>query len=389
MNAQNTTKFNPNVFALVGFEKEFEPDDTAWQFLKWNPDYREAFHQLRDAKSDTNALETILAHIKDPNPELLACAQDETCRKRFGIAAWLDPNEDRLPAVNNPDDSWFFPLMRPLQEDTMLKFRQRDASYKKRPGGPWVTVRETPFGYRDILQTGPRRLPRPTAKKEDHRERLVFTAIDCSVPIDAQLVALEKLVRRQREYWNEQICTTVSPRVIIESIGWNDVIRPSRVDESDFWRTVGIDALGPIRKQIEECRSTLARIQRKLDGDDLVLHFGERFPMPKVPGGEDAAPSSNRYLKALLEIAARMPPDAFRTNNIDAERPGLANQIAKELGIIHPNRPQWMRVFDEGMSTWHLRRAKSLVTHFYAWLVHAQVSFAAEAKKAKEEAAAT
>ncbi|PQV52176.1 hypothetical protein [Paraburkholderia sp. BL21I4N1] len=389
MNFHDTNGFDPNIFALTDLEKEFGPDDTAWQFLKWNPDYRQAFHQLLDKKSDMDALEAILAHIKSPNPEVIACAQNETCRRRFGIAAWLDPDEERLPELNNPDDSWFFPLMRPLQEDTMLKFRQRDASYEKRPGGQWLTVRETPFGYREILRTGPRRPARLPAKKENHCQKLVFTAIDCSVPIDAQLVALEKLVRTQREYWNEQICTTDSASVIIEPIGWNDVIRPSRVEEPDFWQTVGIDALGPIRKQIEECRSRLARIHRKLDDDDLVLHFGERFPMPKVPGGEVATPSRNRYLKALLLIAERIPPDAFRTDNIDAERPGLAHQIARELGIVRAEQPRWVKVFDEGMSTWHLRRAKSLVTHFYAWLVHAQVSFADEAKKAKEKAAAT
>jgi hypothetical protein len=389
MNIHDTNGFDPNVFSLTDIEKKLGPDHTAWQFLRWNPDYREAFHQLRDKNSDTGALEAILARIRDPDPELLACAQDETCRRRFGIAAWLDPEDERLPELNDPDDSWFFPLMRPLQEETMMKFRQRDASYEKRPGGPWVTVRETPFGYRDILRTGPRPPARLAAKKEEHRERLVFTAIDCSVPIDAQLVALEKLVRTHREYWSEQIRTTDSPHAIIEPIGWNDVILPSRVEDADFWRTVGIDALGPIRKQIEECRSKLVRIHRKLDDDDLVLHFGERFPMPKAPGGEDAAPSRNRYLKALLLIAERIPPDAFRTGNIDAERSGLAHQIARELGIVQANRPQWMKVFDEGMSTWHLRRAKSLVTHFYAWLVHAQVSFAGESKKVKEEAAAT
>ncbi len=391
MNIHAPSRFDPNVFALTDIEKEFGPDDTAWQFLRWNPDYREAFHQLRNETDDADALEAILTHIKDPDPELLACAQDETCRKTFGIAAWLDPEEERLPELNIADDSWFFPLMRPLQEDTMLKFRQREASNAKRPGGPWVTVRETPFGYREILRTGPRPPARPAAKKAPHSERLIFTAIDCSVPIDAQLVALEKLVRTHREYWSEQIRTTDSPHVIIEPIGWNDVIRPSRVEEADFWQTVGIDALGPIRKQLDECRSTLAEIHRKLDREDLVLHFGKRFPMPKVPGNQGTAPSRNRYLKALLLIAERMPPDAFGTDKIDEERPGLARQIARELRIdeAQPHRPRWMKSFDEGMSTWHLRRAKILVTRFYAWLVHAQMSFAGEARKAKEEATTT
>ncbi|MGF6766067.1 hypothetical protein P3T24_006408 [Paraburkholderia sp. GAS33] len=389
MNTQNDFKFDPNVFALTTIEKGFESDDTAWQFLRWNPDYREAFHRLRDEKSDADALEAILAHIKAPNPELLACAQDKTCAKRFGIAAWLDPEEERLPALNNPGDSWFFPLMKPLQEDTMIKSQQRGASYETRPGGPWLTVRETPFGYREILRTGPRPPARPPAKKDSHSERMVFTAIDCSVPIDAQLIALEKLVRTHREYWNEGICTTDTPTVVIEPIGWNDVILPSRVENADFWRTVGIDVLGPIKKQIEECRSTLADVHGRLKGDDLILRFGERFPMPKVPGSKNAAPSSNRYLKALLLIAERIPHDAFRANNIDADWPGLAHQIAKELRIVHPERPQWMQAFDEGMSTWHLRRTKNLVMHFYAWLVHAQLSFADEAKKVKEQTAAT
>lgn len=100
--------------------------------------------------------------------------------------------------------------------------------------------------------------------------------------------------------------------------------------------------------------------------------------MPKPLRGNELAPESNRYLKALLLIAERLPPDAFRSVNIDEEYSKLAGQIASEIGIFREGAspPQWIKVFLEGISGTHLRRAKGLVNHFYAWLVHAQVSFA-------------
>lgn len=152
MSINDTNGFNPNVFALIDSEKTFKSDDTAWQFLKWNPEYREAFFELNETKSDPAALEKLFSHIEDPSPEMIACAQDITCRERFGIAAWVDPNRDQLPALKAPGDSWFFPLKRVEQQVSAQILRKQGQSPEKLEWYPWLTVRETPFGYGPVTR---------------------------------------------------------------------------------------------------------------------------------------------------------------------------------------------------------------------------------------------
>ena len=401
MKINNTNDFDPNVFAFVGIEKKFGADDTAWNFLKWNPEYRKAFFELNETKSGSEALETLLSHIEEPSPEMIACAQDITCRERFGIAAWLNPDYDRdeLPALKNPGDSWFFPLKRVEQQVSAQALRKQGQSPEKLKWYPWLTVRETPFGYGPVITPGPNLRHPEGKKKKEYEPRLIHVAFDCSIPVEGQLIALEGLVQKHREYWNERICSTTASTAIVESIDWRGIFRADDFVNRDWARTVTIDALGPIKKQIEQCRLVLDKIYRELDSQyrdlrkkhrdvdegELFRHFGERFPMPKPPRGYEAAPRSNRYLKALLSIAERMPPDAFKSTNIDAEHPELAQQIAEEIGISREgaNPPKWMKVFYEGMRGTHLRRAKHLVNYFYAWLVHAQVSFAKDDENAK------
>jgi hypothetical protein len=399
MNIHDTNGFDPNVFVLTDIEKKFGSDDTAWQFLKWNPEYWEAFSELSENESNPEKLGAILDHVKDPQPEMIACAQDITCRQRFGIAAWLNPDCELLPALKNPGDSWFFPLRRVDQRDSALVLRQQGHSPEKLEAYPWLTVRESPFGYGSAITSGPS-LPRPKGqKKKAYEPRLLHVAFDCSVPPDGQLQALEALARKHREYWNERISSTTAPTAIVESIEWRGIFQADDFVNRDWARTVAIDVLGPVKTQINLCHEKLATIYRNLDEEsqnrrkkhpgldeeDMIRHFGERFPMPKVPRGQEPAPESSQYLKALLLIAERIPPNAFKAASIDAEYQGLAGQIATEMGISREgaNPPKWMEVFVEGMPDTHLRRAKNLVNHFYAWLVHAQVSFARDDEQKK------
>ncbi|AMV41770.1 hypothetical protein ATN79_03605 [Paraburkholderia caribensis] len=402
MNTHYPNGFDPDVFALTDIEKVFGPDDAAWQFLKWNPDYGDAYRQLREEQSEAKALEGILSYIEKPHSEMIACAHDISCRERFGIAAWLDPNCERLPALKNPGDSWFFPLRRVDQQDSVLVLRKQGQRPEKLDWYPWRTVHETPFGYGSVITPG-LNLPHPKVqKKKEHKPRLVSVAFDCSIPPDGQLLALEALARKHREYWNDRICTTKTSTPFIEPMGWRDIFRPADYIRCDWSRTVSIDALGPIRKQIDQCRVELEGIYRNLDKEyqdlrkkqpnvdegKLFRHFGERFPMPKPRRGYEPAPESNRYLKALLLIAERVPPDAFRAASIDAENPGLARTIAEEMGVFREKAspPEWLEVFVEGMRDTHLRRAKNLVNYFYAWLVHAQVSFVSDKERKKSDA---
>lgn len=219
MNMRDKNGFDLNVFALTDIERNFGPDDTAWQFLKWNPEYWKAFRELSEIESNPAKLEAILGHIRDPQPEMIACAHDITCRQRFGIAAWLNPDCEQLPALKNSGDSWFFPLRRVDQRESALVLKRQGQSLGKPEMYPWLTVRETPFGYGSVITPGPN-LPRPKGQeKKEHTPRFICVAFDCSIPLDGQLLAFEALARKHREYWNERIRSTNESTVSVASIG--------------------------------------------------------------------------------------------------------------------------------------------------------------------------
>ncbi|CAE6767254.1 hypothetical protein R69619_03667 [Paraburkholderia nemoris] len=390
MNIDNANALDPEVFALTTLEKTFRSDDTAWQFLQLNEEYNAAFEELTKEENDSDALESILACIKDSHSVNIACAQDTTCMERFGIAAWLSPKQKLLPELKNPADSWFFPLIRPVQEDSVATLKRQGRSPEKREHYPWLTAHETPFGYGNVFKFGPSLSVRPGMKKRAHESKFVFVAIDCTVPSHGQLRALEVLAQKHRQYWNDRICSTKQPTFFVEAIGWRDIFRVDKL-EPDQWRTVGIDTLGPIKMQIAECRKRLLQVHRELDEAGEIKHWPERFlrTMPKVPPSgsrrQPPAPKSNRYLKALLLIAQSMRQD----RNSKYGRP--INLIAEDVGILRRDstqRPQWMKVFHNGMEETHVRRARAVVNKLYAWLVHAQVSFAKDEEQPKQSSAA-
>jgi hypothetical protein len=399
MKIQYVNGFDPEVFALTNDEKNFGPDDTAWQFLRLNPQYRKAFIEATHTTSNPKALDKILSYIaaENLNPETIAYTQDDTCQKQFGIAVWLDPACERLPRLIDPDDSWFFPLKRVEQQDSALSLKQRGLSPKNLDWFPWLTVQETPFGYGSILGPGPGQSYPIEKKKQPYARRLIHIAFDCSIPVDGQVQALEVLARKHREFWSKRICSTTAPTVLVEPIGWHDVFEVSDFINPNLARTVAIDALGARKMQIKRCRKLLDDAYRRLDKEsqrwrkefsDLpnpneIRHFGERFPMPKPSLESDPAPYTNRYLKALLMIARRLPDGVFnRTRNI-ADDVGLAVQIAERIGISGDDvpPPAWMDDFADGLQHTHLRRARNLVHDLYKWLVHAQVSFSGNQRK--------
>ncbi|WP_114810098.1 hypothetical protein [Paraburkholderia kururiensis] len=399
MNTKDTYAFDPNVFALDEIEKEFGADDTAWQFLKWNPEYQAAFRELSQKESSPSELEAIVSHVKTPYPGMVACAHDNTCRERFGISAWLNPDSEHLPELKNDGDSWFFPLRRVEQQDSAQVLRQRGQLPEKLEYYPWLTFRETPFGYDSVSVPHPNLNRAVGRKKKAHEPRLLHVAFDCSIPVEGQLTAFEALAHKHREFWNGRICSTTAPTAIVESVEWSGIFRADDFANRDWARTAVIDVLGPIKKQINLCREKLTATYKDLDKEsqkrrmkhpglnepDMIRHFGERFPMPKPSRDSEPALSSNRYLKALLRIAEHLPTDAFAPDRIIKDYKGLGNVIAKEIGISRDDAtaPQWMEDFEAGMHRTHLRRAKYLVNHFYGWLVHAEVSLSGHMKKTK------
>ncbi|KGS60196.1 hypothetical protein [Burkholderia pseudomallei] len=372
-----TTATEP--FALTDTEKHFGPDDTAWQFLRLSENYHIAFRLVNKMPNDPDALAAILERLESPSSVRIASAQDTTCWQKFGIAAWLDPEHERLPTLKSPSDSWFFPLKRPIQDNPRrLEISGEPPLFEGRPQSsesPQLLAEEFAFGYGRLTSRG------ATASRIRHRERMLWVAIDCSVPVDGQIATLEILAERHRTYWrSDGLLTTDQCSTHVIEVDHEDAFPQVRfrrahdrgiVDEDTgyLWRVVGIDTLGPIQMEIEECHKQLRDIFHQHLDDELVTRWPKRFPrsMPNAPGNPSPAPESSCYLKSLLEIARLIP----KCSNDEAKQ---ANNIARELRL-NSSRPGWEQIFVSEFERRHIVRAKSLVTHLHRWLVHAQVAF--------------
>jgi hypothetical protein len=367
-------------FALTDTEKRFGPDDTTWQFLRLSESYRLAFRLVSKMPNDPGALSVILDRLEFPSLVRIASAQDTTCWQKFGIAAWLNPEHERLPALKSPSDSWFFHLKRPIQDNPRrLEVSGEPPLLDGRPQpceSPQLLAEESAFGYGRLTLRG------ATASRIRHRERMLWVAIDCSVPVDGQITMLEILAKKHRAYWRRDgLLTTDRCSTYVLNVDHEDAFPQVRfrrahdrgiVDEDTghFWRVVGIDTLGPIQMEIEACHRRLRDIHHQYLDDKLVTHWPKRFPrsMQNTPDNPFPAPESNCYLKSLLEIAKLIPKHSN-------EEGTQANDIARELQL-NSSRPGWEKIFVDEFEERHIVRAESLVTHLHRWLVHAQVAFA-------------
>lgn len=138
-------------FALTDMEMTFGTDDTFWQFLRNCPEYQRAFRRVSKMPNNTDALTAILEHIQNPSFVRIASSQDDTCRQKFGIGAWLDYTHEQLPRLKHSDDSWFFHLKRPVQEDPRRKEVSAEPPLLDGRLPPFETPRllaeELAFGY--------------------------------------------------------------------------------------------------------------------------------------------------------------------------------------------------------------------------------------------------
>ena len=378
---------NEEVFALTEEETTFMPDDWAWQFLRLNNDYKNAYVRACEHETDDDLPSKTESHIANADGVRVPAGSDSACALEFGLSAWLDPSHESLPKLKGAG-SWFFPLKRVVQEDPRLVEigatwpAQRRAGRIPPESQPRLAVSETLFDY------GGAKLAHLCSTP--HRERMVWVAVDCSVPPDGQISALKTLAELHRAYWREgtradRLPTTHTPTVAIETIDYEDVFShvvfrrthdagASAEDTSALWRTVGIDALGPIGLQADACLRHLGDIHLELkEQGELKTYWPTRFPgdITAVTGPGGKPPESNRYLKALLVLASATPPADFGANDLK-----IIDDVANQVGILPMNArfPRWMENFYNGMERYHLPRAHNMVKKLYRWLVHAQIS---------------
>lgn len=372
-----------SLFVPTAAEEKFSPDDWAWQFLRLNDEYRSAFRRSQADVQDGEAMESLRSCLLDPSRASIVPSSPEAPAHHFGVGAWLAPEHESLPELK-ANGSWFFPLRRVIQEDPLLEevgriwpcklgnWRHIGRAY------PRLVADETPFGYGAIR--------RAYSVDTPHRERMVWAAIDCSVPVDGQILTFNTLAKLHRAYWQQEgLRTSDKATVVVEPVEYEDVFSHvnfrrtlnsgiSHGSCSRQWRTVGIDALGPISTQTEDCLRRLRGVHHELrEQESFEGGWPRRFPhnINGAAGASGEAPKNSRYLKALIVIAKALSPESLRPNDL-----AQVDEIAAALNILPSGLsfPDWLERFYEGMEKRHLPRAYHLMKRRYRWLVHGQIT---------------
>jgi hypothetical protein len=134
---------------------------------------------------------------------------------------------------------------------------------------------------------------------------------------------------------------------------------------STRWKTVSIDVLAPVERQILACRRELLAAQQRhhqsLDDPLWLLRFPSCIRQCPEP--------DYSYLKTLLSIA-RHPA----TRSFDGD-PDLADRISRDVEIRPASRkwPLWLEYFLSAAPL-HVRRAQALINGEHTLLVHGQVT---------------
>lgn len=375
-------------FGLSDEESNYRPDDWAWLFLSLNQDYRNEY----DKRADDRDLDLTHELVEEQISGLKADSDGE-CAKRFGLSAWIPPMTSTLPRMLYSSDSWFFPLMRLITEDSHKKgvssaqYKSTLASFGPPLAKPsHILTNEATFGYRPPLHA---RLPRTYEDTPnnplDWKHNIsswsnVWAAIDCSIPPAAQIAALHELAQatysqlkedggwaKHDGYWD---CAT-------EEIARSDIfshmhfpyaagVTDKVSDMSSVWRAVVIDPLGSIGEQRDILLRELQKVHRDLITKGLAKdHPLERFQnmLPPKQDNDGTYRNGGSYLKALFTLA-----ELCDRGCTDPER------IAQIVGTHSPSDRypyNWMRDFNSNIDR-YIDEARHMVNGGYHLLIHAQ-----------------
>lgn len=370
----------PQPFALVGDEMKFGSDDWAWMFLSMNAEYRAAYEK------QSHSLDPLLAGDIDPNAICgIRADHDGSCALRFGLAAWLSPSSARLPKLSNENDSWFFPLKRPICEDYRRK-EVSDANYIRR-GPPYsrqldrfphLVANESTFGYRRPINI--RSVPRTI----DGTFNIIWVAIDCSVPPNGQVAGLRALALTNRRALMQNGWVThdtsngcsvleVEKSEVFEHLRFKKAVGATNKvkDAGVLWRAVQLDVLAPITTQVDILLEMLSHVNQVLIAQGLAESppFNRlKNVLPVVKDSDGESRHGGNYLKAL-HIIAELTEWGHDANKI-AELTGVASETGRHLN-------RWRRQFHENLEK-YTDQANLMVAGGYRSLVQAQKLEASE-----------
>jgi len=356
-------------FTLCGSERDFGPDDWAWQFLRLSTGYqREYAKALAIHKSATddpleefNRLQT--------HPERKLCVSELVCRRQYGLSTWLDPQATRLPELN-AGESWFYPLSRSIDS----------------PEEPSLQLPlEGVFAYRDTSQL---RKLRPTHVQDAgaHLQQCVWFAVDCSVPPTAQMKSVEAISRMGRAHLRKlnakrQPSMNSSGEICpLRSCSWFDAETfetasavADTVEPSTVWYAIRVDVLGPIKEQVSDFSGRLNSVYKELCKNGAALQpVRERFRYElKGRCAEDGMQvTDGNFLKALV-ICAHLAQ-----GGLDEKASAVFIEQHAPTGFKGKRESQnirndWSADFPTRVSNYR-EHARSFVKGGYRWLVHAQ-----------------
>lgn len=352
-------------------------DNDRWPTLREDEKYQTAFAKQRrqiDARNRANIEIEYFVDSKDHgdvSPDF-----DGYCRRRYGLAMWLSPARIKLPLLRD-EGSWFFPLKalvlenynrkkvtEPLNLDpTYPQFPIRD---RNKSNYVFLGAHETSFGYR--------RISGPFVNWENGESlRILWAAVDCSIPVDGQLAVLRDLAKSNRKFLREFGLKTRDAY---------DSIRLDRADKSEVfehvefetsggcrnvedsllaWFAFSVDVLGPIQSQCDELSPLL-----KQRHEELCTNTAKRSPvgwfqapLPYVDNGHGGC--RLKALHILAELATSdVPP----------------RKMAAILGVTPKEKNSyaypWHRQFDENIDD-YIEKGLQLVNGDYKYLVHGQI----------------
>lgn len=361
------------------------PEDWAWLFLRMNCDYVEGFKRASSAANENDTLQQFCQGTLDSDtiPD-----RDGSCRSRFGLAAWLNPDLKRLPKLCC-EGSWFFPLIQPILEnykDTAEGENELIAPNRRQylPTPQFLKIREGIFGYlppsnRPYFPPDPPRRPSENSFYESPAPNInaawetVYVAVDCSVPVDGQMIALKWLAEINRKHLQGFRYKThkhpIAPKII--NVGesaafshlkfWRSAKGSYDAHASEFWFAFCIDVLGPYGLQLEAHKKLLSLKHSELLDQGLVRSIPpcRLGPLPAMRDG-----NGGNYLKALVVV--------YELHRLLNSTRNIVNALGFEK-FRYPNGSQsaWRLNFADKIDD-YIEKASVFVKGDYRWFIHQQ-----------------
>lgn len=350
----------------------FSPEDWAWEFLRLNSDYQNAYEAAKSAKPLPNGDFSGAFNDSTKFKERIR-ADEMTCRSRFGLSTWRDPKR-RLPKLPGRGGSWFYPL----------------ADCKNRPEDSFLPVTlPSLFGPRPLVPFGKKSRNAVEQVKDAHRlvaSPCVWFAIDCSVPPIAQIATVEAIAKLRRDWLHIREADArpnmegeIGAAVSIADCRWfiQDQFKVAgraaeEADPADLWYAIRVDVQGGIPAQMKVWKQKLMSKNRELLKDEKAVPFiQENFKDLFARVDDDGSPMSDGYFLKQRAICAQLS-----LSGLDAE--GIVSYVKKHATmqgtarvLSDSKRGAWNKALEMRVKR-YVSDGVKLVNGDYRWLVHAQ-----------------